>query len=83
MSGPFEKLIAIQQDNDLLRQKIAHSKLKRTEASRNAEKMAEENYYLEKALNDVRDQIAKLKSEQEALSSMRSHRRSSSRNSAF
>lgn len=83
MSGPFEKLIAIQQDNDLLRHKIALSKLKRTEARRNAEKMAEENYYLEKALNDVKDRIAKLKSEQEALSSKRSRRRSSSRNSAY
>lgn len=83
MSGSFEKLIAIQQDNDLLRHKIALSKLKRTEASRNAEKMAEENYYLEKALNDVRDRIAKLKSEQEALSSKRSRRRSSSRNSVY
>ncbi|CAH2227308.1 jg9150 [Pararge aegeria aegeria] len=71
MSYAYDKITAIQHDNDVLRYEIALSKLKRTEASNNAEKMAEENYYLEKGLSKLREEVFKLKCENNALSSRR------------
>lgn len=55
-----EKLTSLMAENELLQYHITQSLIKRLEASRNAAKLAEDNYYLEENLKETRNEVKML-----------------------
>lgn len=61
------KFNVIKEDNKVLRKEIAIAREKRAEASTNAKKLAESNFYLENVLCDTCLEIYRLKNENEQI----------------
>lgn len=62
-----KKIYALETENKLLKKQILQAKKKRKEATENAERLAESNYYLQNCLWDVYHNITNIKMENEEL----------------
>lgn len=71
------KIKALEEQNETLKKELLLSRKKRVEASNNAEKLAEENFYLENCLCEVCVEIHELRRENQDL--MLQQRKSTSR----
>lgn len=71
------KIKALEEQNETLKKELLLSRKKRVEASNNAEKLAEENFYLENCLCEICFEIHELRRENQDL--MLQQRRSTSR----